>query len=154
MKQLVLPLILAPLVLLGCAREAEPPQSEESPDAAVAPPTPAVGSVPPEEDPVPDEDGVYRAYAGGKIAVPRVIYRPKSDAVSDLGDDPDRPASVGEVVVDIDGSVREAKVLRSVSPEVDAAFVAWLEQLRFEPGTLNGEPVPVRFMIAQRFRER
>ena len=46
-----------------------------------------------------------------------------------------------EAVLDTDGSVREARVLRSV-PLLDAAALEAVQQWRFTPTLLNGDPSP------------
>jgi protein TonB len=47
-----------------------------------------------------------------------------------------------EAVLDADGTVREARVLRSVTL-LDEAALSAVQQWRFTPTRLNGEPVPV-----------
>lgn len=47
-----------------------------------------------------------------------------------------------EVIIDVDGSVRSAKILRSV-PMLDQAAYDAVSQWRFTPTLLNGQPVPV-----------
>jgi len=47
-----------------------------------------------------------------------------------------------EVIIDVDGSVRSAKILRSV-PMLDQAAFDAVSQWRFTPTLLNGQPVPV-----------
>ncbi len=64
----------------------------------------------------------------------------------------------GDVVLDAvihrDGSVGELKVLSSTAPELgfeDAALVA-VAKWRYEPATLDGRPVAVRFTVFVRFQ--
>jgi hypothetical protein len=101
-------------------------------------------------EPIPDEDGVYKFTIGSGITPPRETEPSVFDYHRFAGDPVTRGALVGEVVIGIDGTVREAKVIRGIGPELDEAFIDWLERKRFEPASLNGEPVPVRFIIAQR----
>ena len=58
-----------------------------------------------------------------------------------------------EAVLDTDGSVREARVLRSV-PLLDAAALEAVQQWRFTPTLLNGEPVPVVLTVTVVFSLR
>jgi protein TonB len=58
-----------------------------------------------------------------------------------------------EAVLDTDGSVREARVLRSV-PLLDAAALEAVQQWRFTPTLLNGEPVPVVMTVTVVFTLR
>ena len=55
-----------------------------------------------------------------------------------------------EAVIDVDGSVRDAKVLRSI-PLLDAAALAAVRQWRYTPTTLNGIPVAVLMTVSVRF---
>ena len=58
---------------------------------------------------------------------------------------PEPPAGRIELkfVVGVDGAPREIEVTRSLHPELDAAALAALAQLRYQPGLLRGRPVEV-----------
>jgi TonB family protein len=56
-----------------------------------------------------------------------------------------------EVVIDTDGSVKTARVLRSI-PLLDAAAVEAVRQWRFEPTMLNGQPVSVIMTVTVPFQ--
>ena len=58
-----------------------------------------------------------------------------------------------EAVLDTDGNVREARVLRSVAL-LDAAALEAVQQWRFTPTLLNGEPVPVVLTVTVVFSLR
>ncbi|AKT37542.1 TonB-dependent receptor domain-containing protein [Chondromyces crocatus] len=58
------------------------------------------------------------------------------------------------VVVRDDGTVAEAAVEVSVSPELDAAALTAARRWRFLPGTMGGKPVTARARVAVRFRGR
>jgi periplasmic protein TonB len=58
-----------------------------------------------------------------------------------------------EAVLDTDGSVSEARILRSV-PLLDAAALEAVQQWRFTPTLLNGEPVPVVLTVTVVFSLR
>ena len=58
-----------------------------------------------------------------------------------------------EAVLDADGNVREARVLRSV-PLLDAAALEAVQQWTFTPTLLNGEPVPVVLTVTVVFSLR
>jgi TonB family protein len=57
-----------------------------------------------------------------------------------------------QFVVDENGRVTDERVIRSVSPELDAEALRVIRQARFEPGTQRGEPVKVRFTIPIQYR--
>jgi protein TonB len=55
-----------------------------------------------------------------------------------------------EAVIDVDGSVRDARVLRSI-PLLDESALAAVRQWRYTPTTLNGIAVPVIMTVSVRF---
>lgn len=57
---------------------------------------------------------------------------------------------VCEAVIDRDGKVADAKILRSI-PLLDEAALAALRQWEFEPTLLNGEPVPIIMTVTVNF---
>ena len=61
----------------------------------------------------------------------------------------------GVVILDVrisgDGSVEDARVVRSI-PMLDDAAIAAVRQWRFEPTLLNGEPVDVVMTVTVDFR--
>lgn len=59
---------------------------------------------------------------------------------------------VVQFVVDEEGQVTEEKVIRSLSPELDAEALRVVRQARFEPGTQRGEPVKVRLSLPIKFK--
>ena len=70
--------------------------------------------------------------------------------------DPERPAIVNElgvamavveVAIDIDGVVRQPRIISSPAPTVSYAALEAVKQWRFRPGTEDGKPVPIRFRL-------
>jgi protein TonB len=59
-----------------------------------------------------------------------------------------------EAIIEKDGTVRDAKVLRGLGFGLDEAARDALLDWRFEPGTLHGEPVPVRYTLSVDFAIR
>lgn len=57
-----------------------------------------------------------------------------------------------EIVIDTDGSVKQARVLRSI-PLLDASAIETVKQWRFEPTHLNGNPVPVIMTVTVNFNQ-
>jgi len=49
-----------------------------------------------------------------------------------------------EVVIDATGLVASARIVRSITPTYDASLLQATHDWRFQPATLNGEPVPYR----------
>lgn len=89
---------------------------------------------------------------GGAVAAPKPVRQ-----VDPIYPEEAREAGLeGEVwieaVVQQDGSVTGARILRGLNEAMDRAALAALEQWRFEPGTENGEPVPVEAVFTMTFR--
>ena len=57
-------------------------------------------------------------------------------------------------VVDTDGSIRHAGVIRSLDPDLDEQAVKAAGQWQFTPGTREGTPVPVVIGIELTFTPR
>jgi len=49
-----------------------------------------------------------------------------------------------EIVIDATGVVASARIVRSITPTYDASLLQATHDWRFQPATLNGEPVPYR----------
>ena len=59
-----------------------------------------------------------------------------------------------EAVVDIDGAVAAARVVRPLHPELDEQAIAAVRDWKFVPGVMNGKPVPVLITIEMTFAVR
>ena len=99
------------------------------------------------------EDGVYKS----------VDQPPKVEGgLASLTQDATYPAAAREqglegrvyveAVVNPDGSVREAKVLRGLGEALDQEALRVVKNATFTPGTYNGEPVPARTTVWIQFR--
>ena len=56
-------------------------------------------------------------------------------------------------IVGEDGVIRDVKVLRSVSPELDAEAIRVMSSMpKWEPGKQDGKPVPVRYTVPINFK--
>ena len=55
-----------------------------------------------------------------------------------------------EATIGVDGTVQEARVLRSI-PLLDSAALDAVKQWEFTPTLLNGEPVPVIMTVTVQF---
>ena len=59
-----------------------------------------------------------------------------------------------EVVVDVEGSVSDARVIKPLHPELDEQALSAVKDWKFSPGVMNGKPVPVLVMIEMTFTTR
>jgi TonB family protein len=103
---------------------------------------------PPTVEGKPDKDGIYSI--GGSVQAPEkvssetVVPPPEAVASGISG------SVVIEIVVNEDGAVSDARVVRSVRM-LDQAALASVRQWRFTPGMLEGHPVPVRMTVVVKF---
>lgn len=114
--------------------------------AAVTTPDPRLVPPPPPKKDVPQAP----VRPGGSIKAPvrtiyvRPDYPPTAVAARISG------TVVIEAIIDTDGTIRDARVLRSV-PLLDAAALAAVRQWRYTPTTLNGVPVAVIMTVTVTF---
>ena len=57
-----------------------------------------------------------------------------------------------QAVVNPDGSVREAEVIRGLGEALDQEALRVVKNAAFTPGTYNGEPVPARKTVWIQFQ--
>lgn len=57
-----------------------------------------------------------------------------------------------EAVIDREGNVTDARVLKPLPLGLDLAALNAVKQWKFKPGTLNGQPVPVYYNLTVNFR--
>ena len=57
-----------------------------------------------------------------------------------------------ELVIDRKGDVSDAEVLKPLPYGLDETAVVAVKQWKFKPGTINGEPVDVIYIITMNFR--
>jgi periplasmic protein TonB len=108
-----------------------------------------IGHAPPPPPPVPVvHKGPYRV--GGKVQAPRLIrqvepeYPPLARQARVQGD------VIIDSVIDTEGRVTQMKVVSGSSLLVQSAIQA-LEQWRYQPTLLNGQPVPVEMLVTLHF---
>ena len=98
-----------------------------------------------------DPSGSQPVRVGGNIRAPQKI----KDAPGVLPEAARQAGVFGmvilEIVIGTDGTVQQAKVLRSI-PMLDEAAIAAVKQWVYEPTQLNGMPVPVIMTAAVSFR--
>ena len=97
----------------------------------------------------PDAEGVFSAGPG--IVLPRLVDPEPLNYPADapLAEPPRN--CVLELVVGPDGTPSEIKVVRSLIGAADGRASELLAKSHFEPGTLDGKPVPVRIDVSFHF---
>lgn len=135
-------LLLALLALtagMAWAQQELPPSSDEGPLH--------IKPVPPQ----PDKDGVYSAGPG--ILNPIVLERAAAVYPADARPEEVNGACLLSLVIDADGAPAGIQVLRTHGAAFDAAAIEAVKQTKFEAGSLDGKPVPVRIYARTRFFE-
>jgi TonB family protein len=138
---LLVTLTLIPPLCAGAAR-AQQPSSPDTPLAQAAPPASDQAA------PSPDANGVYPAVPG--IESPYLT----SPAMAALPADADtsRPRIVRfTVVIGADGSIGKLSLLNPQGDALETAAATAIQQSKFAPGTLNGNPVPVQVCVSVPF---
>lgn len=109
------------------------------------------GRIEPIAQPVDDRKAVVAGgprRTGDDVSEPVVRKR-----VEPVYSDAYRRARIGgivmvEAVISKEGVVEEVRLLKSLVPDLDAAAMDAVRQFTFEPGKLDGKPVPVIFPVA------
>ena len=110
---------------------------------------------PPQPEYVPDGAGIYEIaevqpeLVGGLRGLQFAVHYPEQ--ARRLGVQGD---VVVQFVVDEEGRVRDAAVVRSPHRLLSESALAAVHRQRFRPGTVDGRPVKVRFMVPVRYRLR
>jgi len=92
--------------------------------------------------PRPDKDGVYSPGPG--ITPPLIIDRAAAAYPNDALADDVQGYCLVSLVIGADGIPTDIQVVRTHGANFDTAAIEALKQSKFEPGTLDGKPVPVR----------
>ena len=91
---------------------------------------------------------------GGAVTLPRVISETRPQYTSEAMRAKVQGTVEMEVVVDIDGNVSEARVIRALDAELDEQALKAARAWKFVPGAMNGKPVPVLVNIEMSFSLR
>jgi TonB family protein len=97
---------------------------------------------------VPDDKGVYQV--GGGVQAPTKVdpARPQYPSEAKLAGV--EGVVIVEIVVDQNGAVSDAKVVRSI-PLLDDEALRAVRNWHFAPAIVNGQPAPVRMNVTVSF---
>jgi TonB family protein len=130
---------------LSDTANAPPPAPPPAPLPAVADPRPAV-AVPPVPPPVRIYDAAYPRLRAAETVRQEIPQWPRS-----LGPPPNRDG-VLEVVIDQEGRIESARMVRAVNRAYDQLLLAAASTWSYLPAQLAGERVKVRKTIKLRFK--
>jgi TonB family protein len=129
MRNPALPLALLVLAATTWAQQELPPSTDQGPIAN----KPAA--------PTPDKDGVYRL---GDGITPPVLTNAVAAAYPPDATEADHPhITILSLVVGVDGTPANVQVVNPHGSPFDQPAITAVQQSRFQPGALNGRPVPV-----------
>jgi TonB family protein len=111
-----------------------------------------VAAVPQTQTP-PAQPQVYRAGQDG-LSMPQLLNEVKPSYTADALTRRVEGAVRLECVINIDGSVRETRVLQPLDPSLDGEAEKALKGWRFKPGTKDGVAVPVAVEVEMSFALR
>ncbi|HEX8255645.1 MAG TPA: TonB family protein [Thermoanaerobaculia bacterium] len=89
---------------------------------------------------------------GGNVRAPVTIERVQPDYTESARRARVQGIVIVEAVIDRQGDVTEARVLKPLPMGLDQQALAAVRQWKFKPGTLNGQPVPVYWNLTINFR--
>jgi TonB family protein len=150
-KTTLFPALLLLAIATASAQQELAPQTDQGPltikpvPAGQAAPNTATQESPKPAPPTPDADGVYRPGPG--IASPRLIHAVPAHYPPDAADT-DRPhVCILSAVVGVDGNATSVHVTNPNAGPFDDSAIAAVTQSQFEPGALDGKPVPVLIQV-------
>lgn len=91
---------------------------------------------------------------GPNITMPRVLKEQKPEYTTTAMREKAQGSVEVQAVVDVDGTINQARIVRPLHPELDEQALLAVKQWRFAPGTMNGNPVPVLVEIELTFTLR
>ncbi len=108
----------------------------------------------PEPPPALEETSNGPYVVGGEVTAPVRLFAPEPRYTEIARKVRVQGRVIVEAIIDETGRVVETKVVKSLPMGLDQAAVDAISQWRFEPGTLRGKPVPVRYNLTINFRLR
>ncbi len=88
---------------------------------------------------------------GPNVTMPRVLKEQKPQYTSAAMRAKVQGRVEMQVIVNLDGTVTQARVVQSLHPDLDEQALLAVKQWRFVPGTKDGKPVPVLVTIEMTF---
>ena len=98
----------------------------------------------------PERGKVYKI--GNGVSTPRLIEKHEPEYTQEAKDAKIEGSVLLSTVIDVDGYVRDIKVLRSLDPGLDANAVSAVATWVFKPAEKDGQPVAVSAHIEVNFR--
>jgi protein TonB len=94
--------------------------------------------------------GAY--HVGGGVHAPKVIYRVEPEFSEEARKNKWQGVVILKVIIGKDGKPQDISVQRSLGMGLDEKAIEAVKQWRFDPGTKDGQPVPVEVSMEVSFR--
>jgi TonB family protein len=94
--------------------------------------------------------GAY--HVGGGVRAPKVVYRVEPEFSEEARKNKWQGVVILKVIISRDGKPQDISVQRSLGMGLDEKAIEAVKQWRFEPGTKDGQPVPVEVSMEVSFR--
>jgi len=89
---------------------------------------------------------------GGDVSAPKPIFKPEPPYTDKARKDKVQGTVQLLLVVDAEGKVSDAKVVKALDPGLDASALRTVRTWQFQPATRDGKPVPVKVTVEVDFR--
>ena len=93
----------------------------------------------PDAPAVAEEDDIY--HVGGDVTSPELVSKVEPQVPGLSG------VVVASIVIDTDGSVLDATILKGLGPDPDEKVIEAVRKWKFRPGMKSGEPVKTRASV-------
>ncbi len=93
---------------------------------------------------------IYRV--GGDVSAPKPIFKPEPPYTKEARKDKIQGSVQLSLVVDAEGKVTEAWVVKALDPGLDQSALRTVRTWKFQPAMRNGKPVPVRVTVETEFK--
>lgn len=99
---------------------------------------------------VPAGEEIYRV--GEDVTPPKKIHAPIPAYPPEARKEGRKGKVVAETIIDRKGDVRDVKIVESIGESFDRSVIEAVSTWKFEPATLDGKPVTVRYYLTINFR--
>lgn len=87
-----------------------------------------------------------------QVTPPRAVVKPAPTYPEDARKEKVEGTVIVRAMIEKDGTVSSAEVVKGVHPSLDRATVETIQTWRFEPALLNGQPVATQYHLTIRYR--
>ena len=92
------------------------------------------------------------ASSSPRVAPPRVVRKVDPEYTKEAIEAKLQGTVVLSTVISEDGTATDIKLVRGLGLGLDEKAIECLQKWRFQPGTRDGEPIPVKASVAVNFR--